>query len=200
MSEHSSKTSSKFTRNRVIFALYCRVTYIVEGLSVSNNSFSAVEDVETIYWRVNWITKYFRGAFKFDAGCLISNNLKPFQPSNKDLRKSVNATFMFDFASVFPQVLPPLQDYYHTEDTQNYGEGGVGHYNRWPLHCDSYIITSKIQLFFPPSHAAFSPQNTVFGPIYYGLGPFFGWIPIPWHENHGLCRYFINPIIRTQVT
>jgi len=22
------------------------------------------------------------------------------------------------------------QDYYHTEDTQNYGEGGVGHYNR----------------------------------------------------------------------
>lgn len=178
MSEHSSKTSSKFTRNRVIFALYCRVTYIVEGLSVSNNSFSAVEDVETIYWRVNWITKYFRGAFKFDAGCLISNNLKPFQPSNKDLRKFVNATFMFDFASVFPQVLPPLQDYYHTEDTQNYGEGGVGHYNRWPLHCDSCLITLIPQFnnFSPISRGVFTPKHCFRANLLRIRPPFFGWI------------------------
>ena len=39
---------------------------------------SSVAELSQFSWRVNWISKYLRGALKFEVGCLISNNSNLF--------------------------------------------------------------------------------------------------------------------------
>ena len=126
---------------KIIFAVYLPS----KRLNCSN-SFSVVEGSSKMFKQFIdvWTELPNISGAQFEAGCLISNTFKSFQLNDhlsstmQELCKIVTLFTTFtrglklqNVTLCVSSISSHFQDYYHTEDTQNYGEGGVGHYNRW---------------------------------------------------------------------